>query len=152
MSERRVISAGHTSFTKWVAPIGSALIFLGYLYSWLSGGQSDTNWKWAVLFTFVTALLAIWGRRRLRHVSIDDRGLYVSNRKEEVLIPFSEITEVREYKSSRGRSITVVLRTASRVGRSFAFIPSGHRPLFQSHPVAAELRERVANVVALPRR
>jgi hypothetical protein len=152
MSERRVISAGHTSTVKWVVPIATSLIFVGYLISWLSDGQSDSNWKWAVLFTLVTALLATWGSRRLRHVSINDRGLYVSNQQEEVLIPFSEITEVREYKTSRVGSITVVLRTASRIGRSFVFIPSGYRPLFQSHPIAVELRERVANVVTLPRR
>ena len=152
MSERRVISAGHTSTVKWFGPVASALLFVGYTYSWLSGGQGDPNWKWAVLFTFVIMLLAIWGTRRLMHVSIDDRGLYVSNQKEELLIPFSEIAEVRESRSRKTGSITVVLRTGSRLGRSFWFIPAGHRPRFQSHPIAVELRERLADVVALPRR
>jgi hypothetical protein len=142
MPKKRLISASYTQTIKWAVPLMTLIIFGAYLSAYLSGWQgSRGDFKWAVLVCFLIALFAIWACLSLRNVCIDDQGLYVSHRGNEVLVRFSEIADVIESKSANG-TITIVLINNSTVGRRIVFIPSGSRGALLTHPIASEIREK----------
>lgn len=82
-----------------------------------------------------------WGFS-LKRVRATERGLLVSNYRQEVFVPYEQISSVRESKLVNIRPITVRLRSASAFGSTFVFMPYMAFVLFGDHPVATRLRER----------
>jgi hypothetical protein len=79
-------------------------------------------------------------------VWLDGDWLVVKNRDEQRRVALTDVVNINATTMSNPRRITVMLRTESRHGRSFSFIPASPRGLmsaFKPDPIAAELIERV---------
>lgn len=96
-----------------------------FIFSWIIGTA------WLCWFAF-----------RLKKVEIDDKSLYVSNYREEIRIPLSEIERVKESFLTNPKQVTIVLRSPSKFGSRIVFVPElRFFDIFGSHPVVGELRE-----------
>jgi hypothetical protein len=80
----------------------------------------------------------------LKRVFATENGLFVSNYRRELFVPYEQIAGIRENKLISSRPITVELRSAGPFGRSFVFVPCTALVLFSDHPVATRLRQRAA--------
>ncbi|WP_158880480.1 hypothetical protein [Rhodanobacter sp. L36] len=79
-------------------------------------------------------------------VWLDGDMLVVKNRGEQRRVSLTDVMNINATTMSNPRRITVMLRTDTRYGRSFSFIPAsprGFMSVFQPDPIAAELIERV---------
>lgn len=79
-------------------------------------------------------------------VWLDGDWLVVTNRGEKRRVALGEVMNVNATTTTNPRRITVMLRTETRFGSSFSFIPAGSRgflSLFKPDPIATELIKRV---------
>jgi hypothetical protein len=78
-----------------------------------------------VMTAVVPAVAMYLLMRRLRRVSTDGEVLFVSAGRKEIVVPFTEIAEVRESRGGPRRAPTVTLRlkTASELGEEIRFVP-----------------------------
>ena len=104
---------------------------------------SDASTKWIFLLSWVLGTAFIyWTCIRLKAVSVDNNHLYVSNYVEEISIPLSEISDVRENVWLNSHPVTIHLKSPSEFGDKIVFMPKVRVfAFFSSHPVVSELKE-----------
>jgi len=124
------LSTDWTYFSKWVAPpaFGGAAILLlvQMIRHWHE--QNLGEYLFAVVWCMI-ALVACWYGLRLKHVSVDEKFLYVSNYVGEIAMPLSNIMGVREKIIGPNiRPVIIYLNEPSAYGRRIMFEPS-----FASH-------------------
>lgn len=161
----RRLSSSSTYFYKRVFPVfwfGFLLLFFGVaLWGWLHPGIQGNSPPDAV-FLLVPLLMGGVGFVVFRElvsdlvdeVELDGDWLVVRNRGERARIALADVMNVNATAATNPRRITVMLRTGSRFGRGFSFIPAGTRGLlgvFKPDPVAMELIERVDALRRAPR-
>ncbi len=79
-------------------------------------------------------------------VWLDGDWMVVKNRDEQWRVALTDVVNVNATTMTNPRRITVMLRTDSRHGRSFSFMPASPRRFlgaFSPDPIALELIERV---------
>jgi hypothetical protein len=95
----------------------------------------------AAALVFGAIVFYRWGFP-LKRVMARENGLLVSNYRQEIFVPYEQISTVRESKFVNIRPITVQLRSATAFGSRFVFMPHFALVLFGDHPVATRVRER----------
>lgn len=100
----------------------------------------------ALVFLVAVTFWTCWWAGRLKGASVDKENLYVSGWSKVISIPLEEIDHVWDMLG--GYPVFVNLKSTSEFGRRIVFIaPQNPLYMFNSHPVAAELRELVKNAV-----
>lgn len=143
-TERTRLSSGFTFFSKLVVP--TIWISAFALETGLTVVNPSPNGPPALLLAIVTLVGAVVFWRwsiPLKKVIATDAGLLVSNFRREVLVPYAQISAVRERCFVSNGLITIELRPGSPLGRSFFFVPYSKWVLFSSHPATTLLRQRV---------
>ncbi|MCM3874410.1 MAG: hypothetical protein ND895_27280 [Pyrinomonadaceae bacterium] len=103
-----------------------------------------------LVFLVAATSLTWWWAGRLKGAIVDEENLYVLGWMKVIAIPLEEIDHV--WDMSGGYPVFVNLKSMSEFGRRIVFIaPQSLLFMFDSHPVAAELRELVKNAVELKR-
>ena len=138
---RRQISSKWTAYYTFVFPAIWILFFLyvGFSVGWPQGLIFIPIMIFGLLISHV-----IGGRLRVVHV--DDRFLYVSNYREEIQIPLSDVNEIKEDSWINIHPVILHLSTPSSFGTQIRFMPKALWRVFfaRSHPVVGELTELVA--------
>lgn len=132
---KRKISSGQTFYSK----VLGVPIVLAYLFFWLLRGGID--------LPFLIMMLAIWGISlwscvKLKRVSIDDDYLYVTNFLKGIVVPLSEIEEVKQNKWYQSKFVKIKLRHPTEFGSEILFMPKGSFYfMFGKHPVVEEIKD-----------
>jgi hypothetical protein len=92
--QERTLSSAWTFWMKFLVPAIWILAF-GYVTFLWSGGTPQTKFVFLVVWIVGTTSI-LWVYAGLKRVRVDERQLYVSNYIEEIHIPFSAITEVKQ--------------------------------------------------------
>jgi hypothetical protein len=161
----RRLSSSSTYFYKRIFPVlwfGSLMAFLVFaLWGRLQPGLFDGPPPDAT-FLLMPLLMVGIGLLVFRklvfdlvdEVELDGDWLVVKNRGERGRIALADVMNVNATTMTNPRRVTVMLRTPSRFGRSFSFMPASPRGFlsaFKPDPIAIELIERVDALRRVPR-
>jgi hypothetical protein len=143
--QERTLSSAWTFWTKFLFP--AIWIFgFGYVTLFWSGGPQETKFVFLVVWIVGTTSI-LWVYVGLKRIRMDERQLYVSNYIQEVQIPFSAITEVKQNRWINSRPITIYFRDATQFGDKVTFMPKQRIQFWSVDPVVNELK-RLAGLVA----
>lgn len=141
----RTISSRLTPFMKFVFPVlwgGFWGVFT--IAEFRRPQPSDLKWMSFVIWVPATLLLARLAMR-LRRVRVDDRGLLISDYRQEIHVPFTAIANVTYLRTIKGSQyVTITFRQTTPLGRRAVFLPAGRR----DRELAAELRQRAGLAAA----
>jgi hypothetical protein len=94
-----------------------------------------------------------WTAIRLKRVAMDDKGLYVSNYRQEIFVPFRDVGEVTENRWIDIHPVTIRFQRDTDFGNSIVFMPKARWfSSFANHPVVPEIRAAVARAHEGPNR
>jgi hypothetical protein len=153
----RRLSSSYTFFYKRIFPVlwfGFLLVFLAIALWGTLYPQASARPQPVVPFLLMPLLMAGIGFLVFRklifdlvdEVWLDGDYLVVKNRDEQRRVALSDVMNVNATTMTNPRRITVMLRTDTRYGRSFSFMPDSPRGFlsaFKADPIATELIERV---------
>lgn len=153
----RRLSSSSTYFYKRIFPIlwfGFLLVFLAIALWGTLYPQASARPQLVAPFLLMPLLMAGIGFLVFRklifdlvdEVWLDGDWLVVKNRDEQRRVALSDVMNVNATTMTNPRRITVMLRSDSRYGRSFSFMPASPRGFlsaFNPDPIATELIERV---------
>jgi hypothetical protein len=153
-AERRdspeTLSSFQTFFVKFVVPV-LLLCALGAIV--LSLFLTPGSWRdapgnpaatWFVLAGAVVAGFFYWQfAAGLKAVRMDATSLYVSNYREELVVPLTNVADVTENRWIKGRPVTIHFHAATEFGDRITFLPTLRMWMFPwvSHPVVAQIRQ-----------
>lgn len=153
----RRLSSSSTYFYKRVFPIlwfGFLLVFLAIALWGTLYPQASARPQPIMPFLLMPLLMGGIGFLVFRklifdlvdEVWLDGDWLVVKNHDEQRRVALSDVMNVNATTMTHPRRVTVMLRTDSRYGRSFSFMPAsplGFLSAFNPDPIATELIERV---------
>ena len=153
----RRLSSSSTFFYKRIFPVlwfGFLLVFLAIALWGTLYPQASARPQPVVSFLLMPLLMAGIGFLVFRklifdlvdEVWLDGDWLVVKNRDEQRRVALSDVMNVNATTMTNPRRITVMLRTDTRYGRSFSFMPASPRGFlsaFKPDPIATDLIERV---------
>lgn len=143
---KKYLSVPATYFFKIVFPILWIATVVG-LYLAISFSKSRNEIQpfgyWAIT-TVITLLILRWSFN-LKRVQIDENNLYVSNFRQELIIPLKQVEEVKQNLLQRGNmdTITITLKNECEWGKKFTFIPPMRFWSIGTHPLASEIQTKV---------
>ncbi len=151
----RTISSAQTFVMKYVFPLIWIAGFAGVTLLMFvspdamhdeSGGPVDPSLKWFFFFaTIAGAAFIRWVCFSLKRVRMDERSLYVSNYRDEHVVPLADVALVTENRWINVHPVTIHLHRETEFGSSIVFMPKVRMFAFwSSHPVVAEIRAAVA--------
>ena len=143
--QERTLSSAWTFWMKFVFPAIWILAF-GYVTFLWSGGPPQTKFVFLVVWIVGTTSI-LWVYAGLKRVRMDERQLYVSNYFQEIYVPFSAITDVKQNRWINSRPITICLRDATQFGDKLTFMPKQRIQFWSLDPVVNELKQ-LAGLVA----
>lgn len=142
---KRELSSKQTFFLKIILPI----FFVAMLMTVFAGIIFSSKKVELLPLIIILPLIGLAGMfvmyltvMRYKKVSVDEQFLYISNYRNEIKVPLSNISDVTETKWIRTRPITIHLKNDSEFGRKIVFTPkmNGFR-VFADNPIIAELKE-----------
>ena len=139
--------------TVWISGFGFGALQLLFFpgtarYNGVVGGAPPDAGIMLLLIWIAASSLLLLFTRGLRRVRLEGDELKVSHWFTAVTIPLSDVVAVRQRIFPHFGAITVDLKHATRIGRTFTFLPDGRRPrLGEEGPVVKELRALCANAV-----
>jgi len=153
----RRLSSSSTFFYKRIFPVlwfGFLLVFLAIALWGTLHPQASVRPPPAAPFLLMPLLMAGIGFLVFRklifdlvdEVWLDGDYLVVKNRDEQRRVALSDVMNVNATTMTNPRRVTVMLRTDTRWGRSFSFMPASPRGFlnaFKPDPIATDLIERV---------
>jgi len=141
---KRRISGEWAYFEKWVGlPLfgGGAVLLIVQDIRHIDEESNPA----ALLFVavwLVGASFACWYSWRLKHVSVDEYSLFVTNYLKEIKLPLSSVERVTYFGLGNIRLVTIHLREPSAFGAKITFSPPYHSFFGLSEPpVVGELRK-----------
>jgi hypothetical protein len=143
--QERTLSSAWTFGAKFLFPAIWISAF-GYVTVLWSGGPSQMKFVFLVVWIAGTTSI-LWANAGLKRVRMDERQLYVSNYVQEIHIPFSAITDVKQNRWLNSRPITIYFRDATEFGDKAKFIPKWRIQFWRIDPVVNELKQ-LAGLVA----
>ena len=94
-----------------------------------------------------TSILFSLGARRLHDVWLRGSDLLVSSSGRRVAVRLQDVVEISETRVQKIKTIKLVLRQGSPLGKEIRFIPSHRLQVpFTDHPEIGELRERTRHL------
>lgn len=146
---KRELSSKQTFFLKIILPIFFAAMFMTAFAGIIFSSKKVELLPLIIIFPLIglAGICAMYLTvMRYKKVSVDAQFLYISNYRNEIKVPLSNISDVTEIKWIRTRPITIHLKNDSEFGRKIVFSPkmNGFR-VFADNPIVAELKE-LANI------
>jgi len=139
------LSTSATYFYKIILPMLYFTVILGLFIVLLSLDIALVGVLSFLIATIIFALVFLRFFIGIKKVSIDQQFLYVSNFKEEITIPLTQIDSVKENIWVLPRKITVRLNKSSSFGEKFVFLGYHQSFLFfKTHPAIEEIRARMS--------
>ena len=144
------LSSAQTFFAKFVAPVILIGIFAAVTVSLFVAPGSwrdappDPVVKWLFPAGAVVAAGLYWAfSAGLKVVRMDDTALYISNYREEIVVPLATVADVTEHKWIKGHPVTVHFHSDTAFGEQVTFLPKARMWLFpwSSHPVVEQIRQ-----------
>jgi len=133
------ISSRLTFFHKFIVPVGVFLSLIDILFR-SDFRRIDPNTPPYFIPIMAATVWMLWLGWPLKKVSIFGDKLYVSNFRKEVVVPISEIVNVRGNILTEPQRVTIYLRNETEFGRKIVFIAKYRWFSFWSkHPVVDEL-------------
>jgi hypothetical protein len=141
--QERTLSSPWTFWAKFLFPaIWISAFGFGTIVLW-SGGFVDRNnamppprMKFVFLGVWILGTTFIlWANAGLKRVRMDERQVYVSNYVQEIHIPFSAITDVKQNRWLNSRPITIYFRDATEFGDQATFIPKWRIQFWRIDPI-----------------
>ena len=146
-SKPEQLSSGVTSYLRNVVP-PVATVVMGAAAAALSLGYVDHTVPMIVrvaapvIWLVLSVGLFKW-LGSLRHVWLDGDDILVDDGERRVRIPLQEVTDIRQSRLSKTKTITLELSRNTPLGDRVRFVPHlAFIPNFMDHPVAKELRAR----------
>jgi hypothetical protein len=151
---KRTLSHPMTPLMKFILPLFWIAGFgYGTLMLWLHPrtvefngvrGGAPSGFPWLFLLAFAGGTFALISfALPLKRVVLTEQGLYVSNYRTEIVIPFNIIEAVRQRRLFGGGIIQLDLRRDLGLGTVVKFMPPARRLAFwKEDEIVAELRER----------
>jgi hypothetical protein len=137
--QERTLSSAWTFFTKFLLPPIWILTFGYATFLWSDG---PPQMKFVFLVAWIAGTTSIlWINVGLKRVRMDERQLYVSNYVQEIHIPFSAITDVKQNRWLNSRPITICFRDVTEFGDQVRFIPKQSFQFWRTDPVVNELKQ-----------
>ena len=152
----RVISSSQT-WPRWVLGpvlfVASTIAAAGKLYlGWFPAYDRQlfahglppaaVSLFWGIWFLFW--LLSLWWTLRLKRVAIDRDWIYVSDFRQSVKLPLSDILGIRENAWIKSHPVTIEFAAATPWGHYVRFMPKIRLLLgWTPNPMVAELRDMV---------
>ena len=122
---KRRISSEWSYFEKWAGLIafgGGGLLLIVQVLLHLN--EVAVGGPLLFIIVWLTgASLACWHAWTLKHVSVDEDSLYVTNYWKEVVVPLSDVGRVTYFGFSNIRIATIHLRRRSEFGAKIRFSP-----------------------------
>jgi hypothetical protein len=141
--QERTLSSAWTFWIKYVFP---ALWISGFGLATILTPDQQNKIVFLVAWSLGTTFI-LWANAGLKRVRMDERQLYVSNYFQELHIPFSAITDVKQNRWINSRPITIYFRDATQFGDRVTFMPKQRFQFWSVDPVVNEL-VRLAGLVA----
>jgi hypothetical protein len=145
------VSSSLTFFYKFVfVSVWSGGFGLGTLAMFFSGKPEvgAMRWPFAAVWIAGTAFLW-WTCARLKRVAFDGAALVISNYRDDITVPVSEIAEVRQNRLINTRPVTVTFRKETPFGRAITFIPRYSFRIFSEDEIVTRLRSLASGGSAL---
>src|SRR5690349_4561263 len=158
---RHTISSSQTPLMKFVFPtlwlggftLATLLLFMGVGdFTDNTGNPPPSHVKWTVLLATVAgAAFIYWTCVPLKNVELDDKALYISNYRKDIVVPLQDVAEVTENRWINIHPVTIRFHRETEFGGSIVFMPKVRWfGFFSSHPVVAELRAAAARARGMP--
>jgi hypothetical protein len=147
------LSSGMTAYLRGVVPPMTTVV-MGVAAAAVSLGYVDPAVPVVLRGLALVAWLAVsWGMFKwlgsLRHVWLDGHDILVDDGERRVRIPLTEVTDIRQSRFSKTKTITLELSRSTPLGDRVRFVPHvALIPNFLDHPVARELRARRSEVLS----
>ena len=148
---RRRISSRWTLFHKVIFPvcwIGAFVVGTALMFLVPADASNDLQtMRWFFLgMTILGGSIILGLALPLKYVDLGERSFFVRARSREIEIPFQEVADVTGSRFVNPPRLTLHLRRAGELGDRIVFLP----PLrlyfgWKAHPLAKELRERIAH-------
>jgi len=151
-SQPERLSSSMTSYLRSVVP-PLATVVIGVAVGALSLGYVDPTvpvaLRGALLVGWLAASVGMFKwLGSLRHVWLDGDDILVDDGERRVRVPLREVTEIRQSRFRKTKTITLELSRNTPLGDRVRFVPHiALVPNFMDHPVAKELRERRSEVL-----
>jgi hypothetical protein len=138
-----VVSSSLTFFYKFVfTTVWSGGFGVGTLMMFLSGRPDTHEARWVFATAWAIGTAFIWSIcARLKRVELDDRTLRISNYRNEIAVPVTQVAGVRQNRLINLRPVTVTFKDETRFGRSVTFIPRTSFRFFSEDEVVTKLRK-----------
>jgi len=142
MDGQRLSSVGTIAY-KYFAPPVFLVPFLAWALAEYVYGNSQ-SWFPAAVLALVAGLCFVF-YFPLKRVSAVPEGLLISNFISTIMVPYGNISKVRESRWMSMRSIKIRLKQPCKFGSVIRFMPRGQFqvPMWRTHPVAKFLREKI---------
>ncbi len=154
----RIISSRQTE-AGWVTTplcfLAGTILLIGVLhFGWLAdyfrklfpAGVSPVGENLAWGAWLLLSVFSLWWSYRFKRVALDDDTIYLSDFLQQAKLPLREILSVRENRWIKAHTVTIEFAGATPWGHYVRFMPKVRFlvPGWISHPVVADLRERVS--------
>lgn len=147
----RILSSPATFVLKFVLPVafgGLLSVVAIVMFLTPSGWRSTIDVRdrlWFLGGTLIGTVFIVWYVGSLKRVRMDERALYISNYFTEIVVPLTEVTEIRRSLYGSLNPTTIEFGSPTAFGSSIEFLPAFRwGSLLGSPPVTEEIREAVA--------
>ena len=149
---KRTVSSPLTVVFKFIFPsLWIGMFLLGTVWSFSDGDNSA--WHYLVALCLGATAFGFFCFP-LKIVHIVPGSIVVSNFVKAIQVPFSQISDVTEWRWISGRLIWVHFKEATTFGRKIVFMPTSRRRPFKRHPIVGELKrlaqEHDSNISQVP--
>jgi hypothetical protein len=135
-----------SAWTFWMKYLFPAVWISGFALATVLTPDPQNKIAFLVMWGLGTTFI-LWANAGLKRVRMDERKLYVSNYFQEIYVPFSAITDVKQNRWINSRPITIFLRDTTQFGDKVTFMPKQRIQFWSVDPVVNELK-RLAGLVA----
>lgn len=99
------------------------------------------RWIFVIAWVFGSAMIG-WMLLGLKRVATDGKQLWISNYLREIVVPLADVTEIKEWRWTEPRLVTLHLRLDHGMGETMRFMARVRMFLFwRAHPDVTWLRE-----------
>jgi hypothetical protein len=140
------VSSSLTFFYKFVfTTVWSGGLGMGTAFMFLSRQNNSPAMGWPFAAIWLVGSVVIWGMcGRLKRVRLNGTTLMISNYRDEIAVPISDIVQVKQNRLVNLRPVFLTFRRETPFGYTVTFMPRVSFRMFSEDDIVVRLR-RLAN-------